>query len=141
MKKIISNIFDIIFINFHFEKKHNIEDAKKIAFANSSRIVAFLLFVLFTYILSIVIVILGLRIYKPIVYIMVFPVALLFFLNKNLIQKYILKPNIDFSIDKYSEEYIKNNKKRNLLFMAIFALIGGGSYVIMKLLIIFLRHH
>lgn len=141
LNKIITLIFDITFTNFHFKKNYSVEEAKKTAYINTSTLVTFLLFVLFINLSIILIILLRLEFTRFHFYFIFLPIALLFFLKKNLIKEHIVKPNINFSIEKYSEEFIKGNKKRNLFLILIFGLTGGLSYVVMRLLIIFIHSH
>ena len=133
MKKIISTIFDITFINLHFKKKYSVEQAKITAYKNTSGLISFLFIMLVINFAIIIIALFKVEISKLYFYILLLPIAsLIYFITKKK-----LKPNIDFSIEKYTEEYIKNNKKRNYIFILIFGLVGGLSYVILKLLLLF----
>jgi len=116
MKKIISTIFDITFINFHFKKRYSIEEAKKTAYKNTSILISFLLFIVFINLSVILILLFKLEISKIYFYLIFLPISLLLYFQKKIIQRHILKPNIDFSIEKYSEEFIKHNK-REILFL------------------------
>lgn len=134
IKKTIVQIFDITFINFHFKKKYTIEEAEKIAYNNISLLISFFLFSLF--IMFFVIIGVGLfklKITRLYLYLILSPIVLLLYFKRNLIKNYFIKPNIDFSIDKYSEEYIKSCKKKNVIFVFAFGIIGALCYAIMRL--------
>ena len=73
------------------------------------------------------------------VYPIVLSIVFLLYIKNNKIQDY-LKKNINFSIEKYSDDFVKLNKKRGLLNATYLGIIFGIGYVVVRLLGWYLSH-
>ncbi|WP_366183780.1 hypothetical protein [Flavobacterium ovatum] len=134
IKKIITPLFDFTFINFHFKKKCSIEESKSTTYNNISLLILFFLFITLSVFFAVISLgIFKLKVTRLSLYLCLMPVALVLYFNKNLIQEYIIKPNVDFSMAKYTDEYVKDNNKRGFYILVLIGLFGALSYIIMRL--------
>ncbi|MGQ7944143.1 hypothetical protein [Flavobacterium sp. WC2509] len=134
LKMAIVSTFDTTFINYHFKNKYEIEEAKKIAYSRTSYLFSFAILII-----SLVVLILTLALFKVVMgHIMIivctFSITLLLYIKNNRIQQHV-KNYVDFKLEKYSEAFVRSNKKRGLLNAAYFGIIlGMGGYVAIRLL-------
>lgn len=141
LKKIITQSFDQIFIACYYDKNYELEEAKKTAYYNTSlRATFFITAILIFGFILIMTGIFKINIPRIYLYIILYATILLLYFTKKTIQKYIIEPNVDFNIEKYTETYIKSNRKRIMISIIIFSLTGMSLYIFTKLASWILNH-